>query len=233
MLLLKAKITLNKVHAINFEIFKLNIMKYFINTKLFIIIAGVLISGLVTSCTLFDLPLQEEYPYIYTSKDANINMTAYQFVESRQAIDMARMFEAINLTGLKSEYEKPDRTYIILNDAAFNNYLINKKIANLPSVNVQVLTNYLMSAIAKGKFTSLDLTTIPMEMDILFKNDTTKLFLNRIPVTASTANKYELYVNNFTGSLKYFKVRTSNILATNGVIHVVNDFPEYRVVVGP
>ncbi len=193
------------------------------------LIAAFAINGIVTSCTLFGLDLQEEYPYEYSSKDPNIYMTAYEFVESRQFNDMSRMYAAINLTGLQAEYEKEGRTFMILNDGAFGNYMNDNHLDDIASADVETLKNYLMSNIANGEYTSLELSTVPMEMDILFKNDSTKLFLNRRPVGASTANKYQIHVNNFPGTLKYFSVRTSNIIATNGVIHVVNDYPEYRV----
>jgi uncharacterized surface protein with fasciclin (FAS1) repeats len=199
------------------------------NIKIFNILTVLVVSYSVVSCTLLGLPLQEEYPYEYTSKDPNIYMTAYQFVEGRQSLDMAKMYQAINLTGLKEEYEKPDRTFLILNDNAFASYITAKKLGDLANSNIDALRNYLLSNIVKGKFTSLDLTTVPMDMDILVKNDTLKLFLNRVPVGPSTANKYQLHINNFPGTARFITVRTSNILPTNGVIHVVNDYPEYRI----
>jgi len=193
------------------------------------VIISVIAGFAVVSCNLFGLPLQEEYPYEYTSKDPNINMTAYEFVESRQTIDMARMYEAILITGLESEYREPNRTFIILNDNAFSSYMSDKNLTDLTISDTEVLKNYLLSNIARGEFTSLNLNTVPKEMDILVSNDSTKLFLNRRGVSVSSQNKYEVDVNNFPGSSRSFRVRTSNILPTNGVIHVVNNYPEYRI----
>lgn len=188
---------------------------------------------LLQSCELFGLPIQTEYPFEASIKDPRIFKSAYQFVEDRKSIDMFLMYTALTSTGLKEEYEKADRTFIILNDAAFTGYMTDKKfnslvLEDLRPGQIDTLSLYLKSMIAFGKHTSLSLPAAPLELETVYKDATHRLFLNRRVQKPDNANKYQLYVNDFPGTKRWALVRTTNIEATNGIIHVVSNYPEYQ-----
>ena len=81
--------------------------------------------------------------------------------------------------------------------------------------------------IIKGCYHALDLSTTPLEVEIL--NPKTRMFLSLRPQASDVSDQYQVIINNVTGSGKVTNVVTSNLRPTNGVIHVVGDFPEYIV----
>lgn len=189
--------------------------KYF----LYMILLALAVSGL-NACSLFGLDVQEDYEYVHTPIQKP-DMTAYQFIESRKSIDMSMLHEAINRIDYRGEFEKSFRTYIIFNDMCFNSFLTaNKKMQAVSSMNDAQIKKTLDALILEGRYSSLELTTNPIDVPTLHTTARMTLYLNS---SADNTNRYQVYVG-LTGTTSFRDVKTSNIETLNGILHVI-DYP--------
>lgn len=186
-----------------------------------------LLTSLFSSCNLFGLDLQKDFEYEYSPVEQKMDMTAYQFIETRKNRDMSILFDAINRSGYKEAFETADRTYIILNDVAFAAYLKDKRYAGVESMPAAELKLLLDSYIIKGQYHSLDLTTTPVKVETL--NPANTMYLSLRSQKNDIQNKYEVRINEVVNSAKIVSVVTSNLQPTNGVMHVVDAYPEYKL----
>lgn len=186
-----------------------------------------LLTSLFSSCNLFGLDMQKDFEYEYSPVEQKLDMTAYQFIETRKNMDMSILYDAINLAGYKDVFETTDRTYIILNDIAFTAYLKDKRYAGVQSMPMAELKMLLDSYIIKGHYHSLDLTTTPIKVETLNPENT--LYLSLKSQKNDIQNKYEVRINEVVNSAKIVSVVTSNLQPTNGVMHVVDAYPEYKL----
>jgi len=171
----------------------------------------------IQSCNLFGLDLQQNYEYKADPVHLKLDVTAYQFIESRKSIDMLLMYEAINKVGLRDSFEVQDRTYIVMNDAAFSSYLADFKFPGINSMTTAQLTTLLKKHILLGKYHSLSLTTNLKTVQTV--DPATKINLHLTEASVDTQNKYRLNAA-FVGGTRTVQVATSNLQPTNGVMHV-------------
>lgn len=173
------------------------------------------------SCNLAGLDLQQDYKYTYAPIELTMNMTAYQFIESRKNIDMSLLYEAINRAGVRDSFETQNRTYIAMNDIAFSSYLTAKRYEGVKFVPLVDLVKLLKQHIVIGKYTTLGLTTFPLKVQSL--DPTFQLALYLKSAASDTQNKYYFYVTIW-GKTTTSYVVTQNLQPTNGVIHVVETY---------
>jgi hypothetical protein len=150
-----------------------------------------------------------------------MNMTAYQFIESRKNIDMSLLYEAISRVGVRDSFETQNRTYIVMNDIAFSSYLTAKKYESVKSVPMVDLKKLLNQYIVIGKYTTLNLTTSPLKLQTLDPAFQLGLYLKSAAI--DTQNKYYCYVIIWGKTYTTYVV-TQNLQPTNGVIHVVESY---------
>lgn len=195
--------------------------------KLFFILMTGALAGLLSSCSLFGLDLQKDAEYNYSPVQLTMDITAYEFIETRRNMDMFLLYKAIEKAGYRDAFETDDRTYIVLNDDALTAYLSGKRFASLDVMSVTQVREMLDTYIVKGRYHALDLSTTPIEVETL--NPEKRMFLSLRPQASDVSDQYQVIINNVTGSGKVTNVVTSNLQPTNGIIHVVGDFPEYIV----
>lgn len=195
--------------------------------KLFFILMTGVLAGLLSSCSLFGLDLQKDAEYNYSPVQLTMDITAYEFIETRRNMDMFLLYKAIEKAGYRDAFETDDRTYILLNDDALTAYLSGKRFASLDVMSVTQVREMLDTYIVKGRYHALDLSTTPIEVETL--NPEKRMFLSLRPQASDVSDQYQVIINNVTGSGKVTNVVTSNLQPTNGIIHVVGDFPEYIV----
>jgi len=103
-------------------------------------------------------------------------------------------------------------------------YLVNGKPATKWSDYPQIqVKNYLLSLIVQGAYSYNNLgpsnivvnTLEPLNYDPL--NPTSVMMIH-----VTDDSNYNIRLNDFSGSVAYVTVRTSNILATNGYIQVID-----------
>jgi len=174
----------------------------------------------LTSCNLMGLDLQQNYDYKYSPTKLKIDMTAYQFIESRKNIDMSLLYEAINRIQYKDSFETKNRTYIILNDIAYSNFLIYQKYGSLKNMSNSDIKKLLDKSIIHGLYHSLSLTTKPDSVDT--SDPAVKLSLSVEKVTPELQNKYQVMVKVWGSTAGATRVVTSNLQPTNGIMHVTD-----------
>ena len=173
------------------------------------------------SCNLAGLDLQQDYKYTYAPIELTMNMTAYQFIESRKNIDMSLLYEAINRAGVRDSFETQNRTYIAMNDIAFSSYLTAKRYEGVKFVPMVDLKKLLNQYIVIGKYTTLELTTFPLKVQTV--DPATQLVFLLKPASIDTQNKYYFYVGLLGKQFAYYVV-SQNLQPTNGFIHVTESY---------
>jgi len=212
-------------------------------------IALLLVMFAVAGCNLAGLKYQENADYTHYVLDPHINKTAYQYIKDRSYNYAGKdtifklMRQAIEYSGIDTnEYLKPDRTFILLhNDAIYRTTVVNKvptvttdcyfgkylvngkpgtKWSDYPKDQVK---NYLLYLIVQGAYSfdnlgpnNVTATTLePQGYDPL---NPTSIMLLRV----NDDQNYPIRLNDFSNSVAYVTVRTTNILATNGDIQVID-----------
>lgn len=191
------------------------------------LIIGCFMVPLFSSCNLFGLDLQKDFEYEYSPVELTMDMSAYAFIESRKNMDMSLLFDAINLAGYQQEYETEGRTFIVLNDVAFTSYLKDQHYSGLQAMKIEDIKTLLNSYIIKGRYHSLDLTTTPVKVETM--NPNTTMYLSLRAQNNDAQNKFEVRINEVVNSGKIVSVVTSNLQPTNGIMHVVDAYPEYKL----
>ncbi|MBF0576973.1 fasciclin domain-containing protein [Dysgonomonas sp. GY617] len=193
-------------------------------------------------CEVFGLDLQEPYDYDYEAGtyDNHINMTVWEFVQTRQDL-FPILKEAIEYAEMQNMYNESAATYILLTDKAFNSttstdlsYFQTHKLYERPGDETSLyapisMTQYpkeqvkefLLYHIVKGAHTWSNLPAEPKWFDSYASADTAKV--NMYLIKDRNPN---IVFNNFNGHYKSeIKPRTSNLLSTSGAyIHVVESW---------
>jgi hypothetical protein len=218
------------------------------------------IAALVSGCTLFGLKKQTDNnrPTNVDTIDAHLNMTAWAYIKSRGLqshtktdTPLALFQRAIIYSGIDTnEYIKPGRTYVCLNTAAvklmYTTALTSsaKAATKLQDYAPADLKNYLLYLILNAQYSHYNLpisdvtaqtlapagtyTTKPTGFQIAnlvnFPNPTSRMLIRTLDASNGNTSDYPLYINgvNF--------VTTSDLLATNGVVQVMNTFVSPAIV---
>lgn len=194
-------------------------MNYILKTFIYFVCILPLALGL-NSCELFGLSLQEDYVYKGRIPDPNINMTAKEYIESRKEDKFSTLYKAITYLGIEDEYEKDNRTYIMMSDLCFSSFLKNQKVINIFDMNKAYLERVLKGQIILDEYSSYDLTITPIQVETL--DDRTDMYLSLRDAAVYETDKYQIRINDVPTSSKTTTVVTSNIKATNGYIHVID-----------
>jgi hypothetical protein len=176
-----------------------------------------------TACNIAGLDLQQDVKYNATPLQPNLNKSAYEFIQSRKSIDMFIMATAIDRAGYRDSFELSNRTFIVMNDIAFSSYIKSKNLVDVNLASLVELKKILNKLTILGVYTSLDLTLTPIVVQTA--DPATTLLLTLKPLTqADDANKYIVRIADNKIPLPnspYKEVVTSNLKATNGIIHVL------------
>lgn len=209
------------------------------SARIFIYLTMSLFVGLFTSCELAGLPLQSDFHYDYAKLDPHVGITAYEYIKKRSTVDMTQFFYAVEKAGFKEEFEKPGRTFLLLNDVGCNRFFTNKKIT-FQGMSKYDLQQWLSQFIVEGVYSSLDLTLSPQivkTMPSVYFNQSSPLppkvrFLSLDPVFNQNMNQYRVLID-FAGTiterdvLKCYSLETNIIPSNGGVIHIFDHYPEY------
>lgn len=157
--------------------------------------------------------IQENFDYEKSDTSGEVEVNAWEYIQGNEMFSLLE--EAIKRTDLQSLYKSDESdTYIAPTNEAFEEYLENNSYATLQDVPVPILRNAL-------KYHIVDARVIFTDPDLSKSND---------PLPYQTENGQTMYLSHNTnyeglinqGTNKQFTIRTSNLKATNGVIHVVS-----------
>lgn len=181
--------------------------------------------------------LQESYHYEPSNANPYLNLTAWEFIEAR--IDTFSLFkEAIeyvdeNEPGFKDIYQQTTakKTFLFLNNNAFRAssnsvFSNNGGVTNVRQIPYTTVRDILLYHIVYGYYHSLDVSgSLGFEpvYVITHLHSQNSFMTMRIQDASSRTTYSRLYVNENNGSSRAYYAVTSNLIATNGVIHVFSN----------
>lgn len=213
-------------------------MKTYLNIHNNIIL--LVIVALLSGCEVAGLKFQENEDYDYHVLDPKINMTALEYLNlPRQDTVFRMMQKGLAYAGLTEEYSKPDRTFLFLTNAAILRYdangTVNKdcffgkfKVNGVPATKwedypVETVRDLFLYHIIEGAYS----------YDNLSPDNTITAAIrptnNTVYMMVVNDRDSKIRINDFPEAIKPVQVRSSNIQATNGVIHALDLFIEYGV----
>ena len=189
----------------------------------------------MVSCEGFKL--QTDYKYTSEPLDPHVNMTAWEFMQTRQ--DLSEMVEAVNYTGMQDYYTQRDRyiTYLFLDNTAITNFRnAHAQVDKISYCDKNEVTRLLLYHMVVGEYHSLNkkLPVEPIYVKTLLEGEWGLMTL-KVNKSSSNSIGYPIANGNIVANEKgsTFNSRrsssvASNIMPLNGVIHIMNDYAMYR-----
>ncbi|ASZ11120.1 fasciclin domain-containing protein [Chitinophaga pendula] len=223
------------------------------NTKHIYQLAGVcIITMIFAGCSIFGLDLQKNDKHDTSTLDPHIYKPALQYLRERATGPVKNdsifnlMWQAIKYAELDTnEYAKTGRTFLFLHndailrisnnkpttDCYFGRYPVNNKPATKwEDYPKQQVKNFLLYLIAQGEYSFNNVQGNNVETKTLLPEGADPLNpKSLIYFRAVNDRNSKFRINDFPGTARVTEVRTSNILSTNGPIHVVDRVVEYGV----
>lgn len=199
------------------------------------IIIAALAAILLQSCSGFGL--QKDYKYESHPLDPHIDMTAWEYMCSRE--DLSEMVEAVEYTGMEEYYSQTDSclTYLFLNNDAIANFRnLHAQVDKISYCEVDEVKRLLQYHIVVGEYHSLNgkLPVEPIYVKTLLPGE---WGLMTMKVNKSSSNSIgspiangNIVANETSSNFRSRRISsvTSNIMPVNGVIHIFNDFAMFR-----
>lgn len=196
-----------------------------------------LLTALISGC----YGIQESYDYEPANANSYLEMTAWEFIEQRQDTFslLKRAIEHVDASfpGFKNLYQQTDKkyTYLLLNEIAIRwkstgvyGYL---GINSIEDADPAKLRDVLLYHIVDGYYHSLSpdglLTFDPINVKTLLDNEK-GIMTMKISNVAQRLEYSRLKINENAGSSTVFTAVTSNLITTNGVIHVFSQHLFYK-----
>ena len=190
---------------------------------------------LCSACS--DFRMQTDYVYKSQPLDPHVGMNAWEFMQTRE--DLSEMVEAVEYTGMVDYYTQTDRTitYLFLNNTAILAFRNNhSQVDKISYCDKDEVTRLLLYHMVVGEYHSLDrkLPVEPIYVKTLLEGE---WGLMTLKVNKSSTNSigYPIANGNIVANEKgsNFNSRrsssvASNIMPTNGVIHIMNDYAMFR-----
>mgnify|MGYP000885579099 FL=1 len=200
--------------------------KTFIKQVLLTIIIGLTMTGCF-------LELQRDYEYESSVLDPHVNMTAWEYFETRT--DLFSIFmSAIEYTDMKAYFTQTEKkyTFLALTNVAMKSYMQDRfpgatNITECDKASVKKLLQY---HLVDGEYSSYhQLQVEPMYVLTLLKGEEGLMtMLTRKNPWQADAGKVVVNDTGSNGSSYMRLAVTSNIMPTNGVIHVFDAFCYYK-----
>ena len=203
--------------------------------KFKIILAVSLIAALLPSCSKFGL--QKNYKYESSPLDPHIEMTAWEYMNSRD--DLSEMVEAVEYTGMEEYYSQTDSclTYLFLNNTAIANFRnAHAQVDKISYCDVAEVRRLLLYHIVVGEYHSLNkkLPVQPIYVKTLLDGE---WGLMTLKVNKSSSNSIgspiangNIVANETSSNFRSKRISsvTSNVMPLNGVVHIFNDYSMFR-----
>lgn len=184
----------------------------------------------LTSC---DLSLQKDYDYESSVADPHVKVTAWEFLQDHKDL-FSELIAAIEYTDLKDRYTQTDNkyTFLALNNVAMQAYILDKfpGEASITDCDKETVKDMLLYHIIDGEYSSYgQLQVEPMFVLTLLKGENGLMTLSvwKNPWQAAVG-KIIVNQTGSNGKSPQRQAKTSNILPTNGVIHVFENYCKYQ-----
>lgn len=193
----------NKYKKINLEKMKNNKTTLFASIGVFFTV----VFSMFLSCET-----QDNFSYKSSNSTSELGVTAWEYIQKHDSLQLFE--EAIKLADVQSLYESStNKTFIAPTNEAFLNYLKSNSYLSLTDVPVAILRNLI-------KYHVVDATVSFDDPDLAERNN---------PIAYNTENGQTMYLSHnsaYTGYVnegtnQQWTIVTSNLKATNGVLHVI------------
>ena len=179
--------------------------------------------------------IQDSYDYKPANVDPHLYMNVWEFIETRDTLSL--MQEAIehvenDFPGFKELYTQKEGkyTYMLLNNNAFqgksSSIFTTFGVKNETEIDTKKLRDVLLYHIVQGNYHSLSvegsLNFNPINVVTLLESQDAIMTL-RINDNISRTNYSRLLANDNLGASPTRTAATSNLLATNGVVHIFSN----------
>lgn len=205
-------------------------IRQFMNVIKYKVFLSALLLMLMSSC---GLDLQTDYDYRPSVDDPHIQMTVWEYMSKNQD-DFSIFQEAITYVGLEDYYRQSacKYTFLLLNNAAMRAYMgdVFPGVQSISECDSVIVKKMLLYHIVDGEYSSYG------QLDVEPRYVITMLSGEEGLMTMSVwKNPWQTAVGkvlvNQTGSNEKSPQRnakTSNIMATNGVIHIFENYCYFR-----
>ncbi len=189
----------------------------------------------IVSCQGFKM--QTDYKYESQPLDPHVGVDAWEYMQSRE--DLSEMVEAVEFTGMQDYYTQQDRyiTYLFLDNTAITNFkTAHAQVDKISYCDVDEVKRLLLYHMIVGEYHSLNkkLPVEPIYVKTLLEGEWGLMTL-KVNKSSSNSIGYPIANGNIVANEKgsNFNSRrsssvASNIMPTNGVIHIMNDYAMYR-----
>lgn len=193
--------------------------------KLLLLLAVAAIAG----CD--DMKLQTDADYDASVLDPHIDMTAWEYLESRSDI-FSKFMTAVEAAGMKEYYTQTERayTFLVLTDGAVNNFVGALGCTTVEECPVEEVRNLILYHIVDGEYSSYgDLPVEPIFVLTLRRGEEGLMtMLTRKNPWMADAGKVVVNNTGSNGSSPMRLAVSSNIMPTNGVVHVFDNYCYYK-----
>ncbi|MDE7304846.1 MAG: fasciclin domain-containing protein [Alistipes sp.] len=193
--------------------------------KLLLLLAVAAIAG----CD--DMKLQTDADYDASVLDPHIDMTAWEYLESRPDI-FSKFMAAVEYADMKAYYTQNDRayTFLVLTDGAVNNFVSALGCTTVEECPVEEVRNLILYHIVDGEYSSYgDLPVEPIFVLTLRRGEEGLMtMLTRKNPWMADAGKVVVNNTGSNGSSPMRLAVSSNIMPTNGVVHVFDNYCYYK-----
>ncbi|WP_294617791.1 fasciclin domain-containing protein [uncultured Bacteroides sp.] len=180
-----------------------------------------------------DLELQKDYDYKPSVDDPHINMTAWEYLQENKG-QFSELIAAIEYVGMQEYYTQTQSlyTYLALNNVAMQS-LLKEKFSGATAItecDKEKLKDILLYHIVDGEYSSYgQLPVEPMFVLTMLKGEqglmTICVWKNPYQ---SSMGKILINETGSNGNSPRRKSKASNIMPTNGVIHVFEQYCYYQ-----
>jgi len=196
-----------------------------------------LLTVVLTWMSCDNLQLQTNYDYQPEALDPHINMTAWEFMNSRPDI-FSIMIDAVKYAEMEDVYSQTDSvmTYLFINNTGMESYVNARGLVSITSADVNKIRKLLQYHIIKGEYHAYA-KKLPVEpiyvKNLLNEEDglvTIKVNKSSQPSVGSPIANGNVVINETSSNFSSKRISsiTSNLMPTNGVIHVFSDFSYYK-----
>ncbi len=193
--------------------------------KLLLLLAVAAIAG----CS--DMKLQTDADYDASVLDPHIDMTAWEYLESRPDI-FSKFMAAVEYADMKAYYTQNDRayTFLVLTDGAVNNFVGAQGCTTVEECPVEEVRDLIRYHIVDGEYSSYgDLPVEPIFVLTLRRGEQGLMtMLTRKNPWMADAGKVVVNNTGSNGSSPMRLAVSSNIMPTNGVVHVFDNYCYYK-----
>ncbi len=160
----------------------------------------------------YSCEIQESFSYKDSNSNAPLGVNAWEFIQKTDSLSLFE--EAIKLTNTQNLYESSsNRTFIAPSNKAFEDYLQDNSYTDLSEVPVPILRNTIKYHVVNATVSFDDPSISERNNPLPYMSENGQI------IYLSRTSGYTGLINE--GTNKQWEIFTSNLKATNGIIHIL------------